>query len=230
VEGFCVPVNQSKEMRVTSGMAHAWPEVYIEGIGWLPFEPTPGYTNLRYLGWEVRKPQIDIDNEAVESTPTPPAAQQDIKEPEEQSEGNAEGWRTLLKVVCILIPVCLFALLIEKMRQSRAYQKLTVEQKYVVEIKRNLWLLEKAGYKREESETLSELQFRIGKELPELFEEQTDRHFLTGYEEYLYGEKVVSNELLESAIVKKEEILLWLKEENKRYYLWVRLLLFVSGY
>ncbi|MBS1847708.1 MAG: transglutaminase domain-containing protein [Actinobacteria bacterium] len=30
---------------VTGGDAHAWPEVYFEGLGWLPFEPTPGKSN-----------------------------------------------------------------------------------------------------------------------------------------------------------------------------------------
>lgn len=25
--------------------AHSWPEVYFEGYGWIPFEPTPGFTN-----------------------------------------------------------------------------------------------------------------------------------------------------------------------------------------
>ena len=25
--------------------AHAWPEIYFEGVGWVPFEPTPGRGN-----------------------------------------------------------------------------------------------------------------------------------------------------------------------------------------
>jgi hypothetical protein len=28
--------------RVTTKEAHAWPELYLEGLGWVPFEPTPG--------------------------------------------------------------------------------------------------------------------------------------------------------------------------------------------
>jgi transglutaminase-like putative cysteine protease len=28
---------------VTNRNAHAWPEVWIEGVGWIPFEPTPGF-------------------------------------------------------------------------------------------------------------------------------------------------------------------------------------------
>ena len=29
---------------VTNRNAHAWPEVWIEGAGWIPFEPTPGFS------------------------------------------------------------------------------------------------------------------------------------------------------------------------------------------
>ena len=135
----------------------------------------------------------------------------------------------MLKIFAILIPVCLLAIFAENLRQKRAYRKLTTEQKYVAEVRRNLWLLEKAGYRRGDSETLSELQVRIGGELTELFKTKQDWDFLTGYEEYLYGEEKVSEVLLNSAIAKKEELLLWLKKEDKRYYCWIRLLLFVSG-
>jgi transglutaminase-like putative cysteine protease len=30
---------------VRGGQAHAWPEVYLDGAGWVPFEPTPGRGN-----------------------------------------------------------------------------------------------------------------------------------------------------------------------------------------
>ncbi|MCY1158153.1 MAG: transglutaminase protein, partial [Citricoccus sp.] len=30
------------EHRVTSDRAHSWPELYLNGVGWVPFEPTPG--------------------------------------------------------------------------------------------------------------------------------------------------------------------------------------------
>ena len=42
-------------MTVTANMAHAWPEVYIEGIGWLPFEPTPEYEEIRYTPWKMKE-------------------------------------------------------------------------------------------------------------------------------------------------------------------------------
>lgn len=33
------------EVTVTNAHAHSWPEVYFEGVGWLPFEPTPSFNN-----------------------------------------------------------------------------------------------------------------------------------------------------------------------------------------
>ncbi len=232
VEGFCVQVNQSKEMHVSSAMAHAWPEVYIEGIGWLPFEPTPGYANLRYLGWEVKKPQIDLDGkgENITPTPAPPVMQEELEAPEDANKRSGKGWYTLLKVLGVVLPVGLILFFAEKVRQKRSYNKLSVEQKYVTEVKRNLWLLERLGYKRETSETLSELQDKISKEFSEVFHSKQDLYFLTAYEEYLYGETMVTKQLLKSTVSKREEVLLWLKTENRKQYLWIKFVMFVLGY
>lgn len=43
-EGYAVSSSQFSDGKATARdrNAHAWPEVFIEGIGWLPFEPTPG--------------------------------------------------------------------------------------------------------------------------------------------------------------------------------------------
>ncbi len=42
VQGFRAVRGDDGEIVVTSSMAHAWPEAYIDGAGWIPFEPTPG--------------------------------------------------------------------------------------------------------------------------------------------------------------------------------------------
>ncbi len=33
--------------------AHAWPEIYFDGVGWVPFEPTPGRTNPAAVQYTV---------------------------------------------------------------------------------------------------------------------------------------------------------------------------------
>lgn len=46
VEGYCLTRDTWKgknEYWVTNMQAHAWTEVYFEGIGWISFEPTPPY-------------------------------------------------------------------------------------------------------------------------------------------------------------------------------------------
>lgn len=47
VEGYIVSnedvANAKKELIITSDARHAWPEIYIDWIGWIPVEVTPGY-------------------------------------------------------------------------------------------------------------------------------------------------------------------------------------------
>jgi hypothetical protein len=42
VQGFLPGERSGTLETVTSARAHAWVEVYFEGIGWVPFDPTPG--------------------------------------------------------------------------------------------------------------------------------------------------------------------------------------------
>lgn len=37
--------NGLQEYTIRNSHAHSWPEVYFEGYGWVPFEPTPSFTN-----------------------------------------------------------------------------------------------------------------------------------------------------------------------------------------
>jgi Transglutaminase-like enzymes, putative cysteine proteases len=52
VEGYVLPPNptekNSKQYDVTNQQAHAWTEVYFEGYGWLPFEPTAPFRSSFY--------------------------------------------------------------------------------------------------------------------------------------------------------------------------------------
>jgi len=51
--------------------AHAWPEVYIGGIGWVPFEPTPGRGEPGAEGYTgVTAQQAGADNSSPETVPT----------------------------------------------------------------------------------------------------------------------------------------------------------------
>lgn len=55
VEGYFLSADEASRYNaddtiiLTDAHAHAWPEIYLEGIGWIPFEVTPGYIDNETL-------------------------------------------------------------------------------------------------------------------------------------------------------------------------------------
>lgn len=46
------------EVTVRNSDAHSWPEVYFEGVGWLPFEPTPNFSNPTEVQFELEESDL----------------------------------------------------------------------------------------------------------------------------------------------------------------------------
>lgn len=219
VEGFCVPM-ENQEATVYSGMAHAWPEVYIDGVGWIPFEPTPGYESIRYTPWEM----IVRDKQQVVN---PVDLSEDEEEEEETVEGDlvpeeeAQSDRSVLKVILYsLLFIGLAGCVIYMMDgwlAGRRYAKLSPEKKMLVELQRNVQLLAMLGYPRGEAETLEELAQRawaVMKYEDGIQGEQLQ--FLRLYEDVVYGNYPVSEEVLET-VLKERQILLELLKKWKRF-------------
>jgi len=61
VEGYLVPSDPSGVTLVTGNNAHAWVEIYFEGVGWIPFDATPG----------DRGDEGETDNKPPTVTPEP---------------------------------------------------------------------------------------------------------------------------------------------------------------
>lgn len=69
------PINQNL-YRVSGKHAHSWPEVYIEGAGWLHFEPTPGRgaaSSAAYTGFQQQQADQTAEaiSEGAQSLPDP---------------------------------------------------------------------------------------------------------------------------------------------------------------
>ena len=47
--------NQIRTYEVTNNDAHSWVEAYIDGVGWMPFEPTIGFTNPVQINYDLEK-------------------------------------------------------------------------------------------------------------------------------------------------------------------------------
>ena len=218
VQGYCVPMLGERKATVTASMAHAWPEVYIEDVGWIAFEPTPGYGEIRYTPWTTKR-ITNTDNyfdeefysEEEEASATP----LDVENKDEE-KGSSESKRIMkiIRKLIILISIGLILVVVVVRFVGRIqYGKKTMEEKYHCKVKRNLIMVGKLGYKMSERETLDEFSRRIQRANVKL-------DSISAYEAVIYGDKTVQQEMLLSVDQEYKELLELLKEKSRMRYIW----------
>ncbi|MBR3834727.1 MAG: transglutaminase domain-containing protein [Lachnospiraceae bacterium] len=221
VQGYCVPMLGEKTATVTGSMAHAWPEVYIEDVGWIAFEPTPGYGEIRYTPWTTKR-ITNTDNyfgedfyseeETYFSTPT------DVEDiDKEESDSKLDKALDVVKKLIIIIPIG-FILIVFVVRLVGKLQnmKKTEKERYYWKVKRNLRLLEIMGYVMEDTETLAEFLYRIQRE------QKLDLklNFIRTYEEIIYGDKEIDEGIMSELDNEYTNILAIYKDKSKPRYIW----------
>ncbi|MCM3444711.1 transglutaminase TgpA family protein [Metabacillus halosaccharovorans] len=90
--------NSEREYVVTNNNAHSWVEIYFDGVGWVPFEPTKGFVNPYTLTNDYRDVTENEDKEEPEEvleeekdpeqTPEKP---EEVEEEETASSTNNSG-------------------------------------------------------------------------------------------------------------------------------------------
>ena len=119
--GFTSGTPAGDRYQVTTDNMHAWPELYFEGLGWVPFEPTKsigasssdsGTSSAPPSSAPSTSPIPEPSDEASQTQPAPPssapaAPSPSPKSPETQTPGsggtrNAAGLLWLLPVVLLL--------------------------------------------------------------------------------------------------------------------------------
>jgi hypothetical protein len=92
IEGFVVPYNQESDgyREILNSDAHAWVELYFEGVGWVTFDPTPGNSSSAY--------QFPQNSENSIQTPTEntginnnPSADEDVRNQNEKNPKEIDG-------------------------------------------------------------------------------------------------------------------------------------------
>lgn len=121
------------EYSVNSRDAHAWPELYFEGIGWIPFEPTPSrgvvpeYAHEDLAGEDEDSPDaLDPRRDSPLNQPSQPAETEPASEP--ATEGPAFGGHSTAWVAAVVPGLILLALLpwgIRSWRRRRAVTSAT---------------------------------------------------------------------------------------------------------
>ncbi|GAA2557893.1 transglutaminase-like putative cysteine protease [Neomicrococcus aestuarii] len=119
------------EFAVSSRNAHAWPELYFEGLGWVPFEPTPGRGTTPSYAPEAtaQAASSSASEEAPSQSASSSAAATESATPSETPEvaisassgdtNNGELVRTVLTVIGVLALTALLLLIPAIIRQLR---------------------------------------------------------------------------------------------------------------
>ncbi len=241
VQGYCVPVQKGGETYVDSSMAHAWPEVYLEGAGWIPFEPTPGYRDKRYSSWGLAqseqenpsaKQEHSIPSDAEPGRGTDQAGNTpETEESQEESGGrDLSGlWKFLGRGIPALLIMCAAALAADHAISRYRYRKLSPAERFRKEVFRNLKILSGLGVRKKEWETLQELRERA-ELLPGLEGNAKGAavlQFMEDYETVVYGGKEAGADMMKRALQARKTLLCLLKEKKKWAYFYCRVSLFL---
>ena len=134
--GFTPGVLTDGVFHVAGRNAHAWPEVLLDGIGWVAFEPTPGksipggegYTGVAYVP-ETASQTVATTTPATTVTASPPttaAAPQSRSDPGAPRSGNHRNfWLLALGALCLMVAVGLGGLAVARRVGLRRRRSLT---------------------------------------------------------------------------------------------------------
>lgn len=123
---YAFPFEAQENYEVSSSLAHAWPEAYIEGVGWIPFEPTSGYLTAEDFTWHRKEKNLEIEEQSYENLQIPKSEVKSEEIDPEESENAIEkeiapqlisiGAKVALSVAGILLILIIGAFLLKKLR------------------------------------------------------------------------------------------------------------------
>jgi transglutaminase-like putative cysteine protease len=152
--------NGSGVYTIRNSDAHSWVEVYFDGWGWIPFEPTAGFTMPTVVTPETTTPDTTLPDVAA-GVDTPVTMT--------QSGFALPQWMAVIVSTLVLVLISLFllhrfGLLAEWKDTMNKKQGANFNQKIIVEFERLLRYGKRKGYRRQEHETMREALDRWGKQ------------------------------------------------------------------
>lgn len=150
------------DVTITGTHAHAWSEAYIEHVGWIRFDATPGYGGGAYSdNWTPIEFSGGGQNEKPQK-PELPSSDKQEEAPEE--DGKSPLWYALafVKAVLAVAAGCVLAVAaviwIRSTVRRRKYARADVQEKLRLQLKRLLKLGKLQGVPIAEGETLQAYQ------------------------------------------------------------------------
>ena len=106
---YVYPFEKADAYEVSGDCAHIWPEAYIRGVGWVPFEPTSAYRTAEEYTWH-RKPAAGNDSQSAYVPPIPAPTQIPEAPDNKETAGSLSGM-TLDQAMRIALPTALSILI-----------------------------------------------------------------------------------------------------------------------
>ena len=170
--------------RLTSRNVHAWTEVYLEGYGWIPIDPTPSFGPVRDMTWPLRNNEgrltelvthdtinpedmipDDIEEQQEAMRPEIDAArlQQLAAERERRQEEMRRLWRiAALSAAGVILLVLLLSWLILRRAKTRRYNRAKDDEKIGLLMREMIRCISVTGKRLQNDETLLEFVNRAG--------------------------------------------------------------------
>ena len=213
VQGYLVGTDGKRTISVKNTDAHAWPEVYFEGAGWIAYEPTPTIQkSITYWKTEEER-QAEGSDPTENRTPLPQTSPEASSENALQDNADSFHFRWYMIVIPIGASVffILLALILKRVLMRVQFKKKNKEEQFLLLCRQTIRILRLSGFTMNENETLTEYGERLTQA------GFTDISFLRILEKYVY-----KNELEDDAIPviirEKESLLIHLKKTNRRRY------------
>ena len=192
VQGYRIDLHNSGSAVITENRAHAWPECYIEGIGWIAYEPTPGYRMTDR--WKTSE-ELAEEKDRVSTVNEDYVYEPDIVLPEAETEEHEEDskieWKYPLMIAASSLAAALILLIIIRLIGRIRYALSDDEKKYNILFARNMKLLKICGLSRTDEETFEEFINAAEKEIPRKL-----LAFVETYEAYAYrGDQITDKDV-----------------------------------
>ncbi len=146
---YVFPFDKQDSYEVSGSLAHVWPEAYIKGFGWVPFEPTPAMASAEESTWHRHPALADMKEEGYyvdpsvfshkEAVPLPPPNIEEEAVIEGEDDGKTEKIKEAIRLFMIVFfaaaftvaAIILTGLLIKRIRYLRS----SPEKRLIMDVK-----------------------------------------------------------------------------------------------